>query len=257
MLEAYRALDLTDVRGQLGGMVLADLGTDVIRVEPPGGSEARRVGPFAGDGPDGPCSLSFAAYNRNKRSIELDLGSDGGRATFLDLVRGSDFVLDSGPPALLDEVGLNHAVLREANPQLVQVRITPYGNDGPHADLPAADLSVAAMSGQMSLQGDSDRPPVRISVPQVWRHAGAEAAVAALVGHARMRTTGEGVFVDVSAQAAMTWTMLQGMTAAAIQGYDYERDGSLAQIGRRRIPIVHPAKDGHVAGPVIWQQLEK
>ena len=157
-------LDLTDVRGQLGGMILADLGADVIRVEPPGGSEGRRVGPFVDDAEE-PCSLSFAAYNRNKRSIQLDLAADEGRATFLDLVRGSDMVLDSGPPALLDEVGLNHEVLREANPQLVQVRVTPYGNDGPHAELPAADLSVAAMSGQMSLQGDSDRPPVRISVP--------------------------------------------------------------------------------------------
>lgn len=257
MLKPYRVLDLTDVRGQLGGMVLADLGADVVRVEPPGGSEARRVGPFAEDGPAGPCSLSFAAYNRNKRSIQLDLATDEGRATFLDLVRGSDFVLDSGPPALLDEVGLNHEALREANPQLVHVRVTPYGNDGPHAGLAAADLSVAAMSGQMSLQGESDRPPVRISVLQVWRHAGAEAAVAALIGHARARTTGEGVFVDVSAQSAMTWTMLQAMTAAAIQGFDYERDGSLAQIGPRKIPIVHPAKDGHVAGPVISQQLGK
>ncbi len=257
MLKPYRVLDLTDVRGQLGGMILADLGADVVRVEPPGGSEARRVGPFAEDGPEGPFSLSFAAYNRNKRSIQLDLATDEGRTMFLDLVRGSDFVLDSGPPALLDEVGLNHEALREANSQLVQVRVTPYGNDGPHADLSAADLSVAAMSGQMSLQGDSDRPPVRISVPQAWRHAGAEAAVAALIGHARARTTGVGVFVDVSAQAAMTWTMLQGMTAAAMQGFDYERDGSFAQIGPRKIPMVHPAKDGHVTGPVIWQQLEK
>ena len=257
MLKPYRVLDLTDVRGQLGGMVLADLGADVVRVEPPGGSDARRVGPFAEDGPEGPCSLSFAAYNRNKRSIQLDLATDDGQATFLDLVRGSDFVLDSGPPALLDEAGLNHEVLRQANPQLVQVRVTPYGNDGPHADLAAADLSVAAMSGQMSLQGESDRPPVRISVPQAWRHAGAEAAVAALVGHARARTTGEGVFVDVSAQAAMTWTMLQAMTAAAIQGFDYERDGSLAQLGPRKIRMVHPAKDGHVTGPVIGQHLTK
>lgn len=257
MLEAYRVLDLTDVRGQLGGMVLADLGADVIRVEPPDGSEARRVGPFADDGPEGGCSLSFAAYNRNKRSIQLDFSTDGGRATFLDLVRGSDVVLDSGLPALLDELNLGYEVLREANPQLVQVRVTPYGNDGPHAGIPAADLTVAAMSGQMSLQGDVDRPPVRISVPQAWRHAGAEAAVAALIGHARARTTGEGVFVDVSAQAAMTWTMLQGMTAAAIRGYDYERDGSFAQLGRRKIPIVHPAIDGHVSGPVLWTQLEK
>ena len=257
MLNAYRVLDLTDVRGQLGGMVLADLGADVIRVEPPGGSDARRVGPFTDDGPEVSCSLSFAAYNRNKRSIELDFATEGGRATLLDLVRGSDFVLDSGPPALLDEVGLNHEALREANPQLVQVRVTPYGSDGPHADLPAADLTVAAMSGQMSLQGDSDRPPVRISVPQVWRHAGVEAAIAALIGHARARTTGQGVFVDVSAQSVMTWTMLQAMTAAAIQGFDYERNGSLAQLGHRQVPIVHPAKDGHVAGPVLWRQLGK
>ena len=257
MLQPYRVLDLTDVRGQLGGMILADLGADVVRVEPPGGSDARGVGPFAEAGPGETCSLSFAAFNRNKRSVQLDLAADEGRATFLDLVRGSDFVLDSGPGALLDEVGLNHEALHEANRQLVQVRVTPYGNDGPHANLAAADLSVAAMSGQMSLQGDSDRPPVRISVPQVWRHAGAEAAVAALIGHARARTTGEGVFVDVSAQSAMTWTMLQAMTAAAIQGFDYERNGSLAQLGPRKIPIVHPAKDGHVAGPVIWQQLQK
>ena len=257
MLEVYRILDLTDVRGQLGGMILADLGADVIRVEPPEGSQARLAGPFTEDGVQGRRSLSFAAYNRNKRSIQLDLATHEGRSRFLELVRGSDILMDSGPPALLEEVGLPFETLREVNPQLVQVRVTPYGNDGPRADLPAADLSIAAMSGQMSSQGDPDRPPVRISVPQVWRHAGAEAAVAALIGHARARTTGTGVFVDVSAQSAMTWTMLQGMTAAAIQGFDYERDGSFAQLGPRKIPIVHPAKDGHVAGPVIWQQLEK
>ena len=253
MLETYRVLDLTDVRGQLGGMILADLGADVMRIEPPAGSPARQVGPFDSD----QHSLSFAAYNRNKRSVVLDLDSEEGRARFLDLVRGADVLLDSGLPALLDEVGLQHATLLEANPQLVHVRVSPYGNDGPRAHLPAADLSLAAMGGPMSLQGESDRPPVRISVPQVWRHAGAEAAVAALIGHARARTTGEGVFVDVSAQAAMTWTMLQAMTAAAIRGTDFERDGSLAQLGPRKIPVVHAAKDGHVVGPVIWQQLEK
>ena len=257
MLEPYRLLDLTDVRGQLGGMILADLGADVIRVEPPGGSDARQVGPFTDDGPRRSCSLSFAAYNRNKRSVQLDLETDEGRSIFLELVRGSDIILDSGPPALLDKAGLEDEILRDANPRLVHVRVTPYGNDGPYAGIPAADLTVAAMSGQMSLQGDPDRPPVRISVPQVWRHAGAEAAVATLVGLARAQSTGEGVFVDVSAQAAMTWAMLQGMTAAAIQGTDYERDGSFIQLGPRKIPIVHPAKDGHVTGIVIWKQLEK
>lgn len=257
MLDVYRILDLTDVRGQLGGMILADLGADVIRVEPPGGSKAREAGPFADDEHEGSCSLSFAAYNRNKRSIELDLESENGRQTFLDLVRTSDIVLDSGPPSVLDEMNLGHEVLRAANPQLVQVRVTPYGLDGPYADLPAADLTLAAMGGQMSLQGDPDRPPVRIGVPQVWRHAGAEAAVAALVGHARARTTGEGVFVDVSAQTVMTWTMLQGMTASAIQGFDFKREGPKRSFGAKTIPIVHPVLDGYVVGPVIWQQLEK
>ena len=83
LLAPYRVLDLTDVRGQIAGMVLGDLGADVIRVEPRGGSPARGVGPLLPDGPESERSLSFAAYNRNKRSIEIDFDSDEGRSTFL------------------------------------------------------------------------------------------------------------------------------------------------------------------------------
>jgi crotonobetainyl-CoA:carnitine CoA-transferase CaiB-like acyl-CoA transferase len=246
LLTPYRVLDLTDVRGQIAGMMLGDLGADVVRVEPPGGSAARQTGPFLPDGPDAERSLSFIAYNRNKRSVELDLDSDEGRTAFLGLVATADFVLDSGPPSLLDDAGLGFERLLETNPQLVQVRVTPFGIDGPYADLPAADLTIAALGGPMSLQGESDRAPIRLSVPQVWRQAGAEAAVAAMVGHARMRTTGKGVFIDVSAQSAMTWTMLNGMTAFAIQGRDFERDGATLQIGPAGFPLCHECKDGHV-----------
>jgi crotonobetainyl-CoA:carnitine CoA-transferase CaiB-like acyl-CoA transferase len=246
LLAPYRVLDLTDVRGQIAGMVLGDLGADVIRVEPRGGSPARGVGPLLPDGPESERSLSFAAYNRNKRSIEIDFDADEGRSTFLDLVSGADFVLDSGPPSLLDEAGLGFERLTRANPQLVHVRITPFGSDGPFADRPAADLTIAALGGPMSVQGEPVRAPVRVSVPQVWRHAGAEAAVAAMIGHARMRTTGKGVFIDVSAQAAMTWTMLNAMTAHAIQGRDFEREGATLQIGPVDFPLCHPCKDGHV-----------
>ncbi|MAG34617.1 MAG: hypothetical protein CL908_27425 [Deltaproteobacteria bacterium] len=246
LLAPYRVLDLTDVRGQIAGMMLGDLGADVVRVEPRGGSAARSVGPMLPDGPEAERSLSFAAYNRNKRSIELDFDDDEGRSRFLALVAGADFVLDSGPPSLLDEAGLDFERLRETNPQLVHVRITPFGIDGPYADLPCADLTIAALAGPVSLQGEADRAPVRLSVPQAWRHAGAEAAVAAMIGHARVRTTGVGVFVDVSAQSALTWTMLNGMTAAAIQGFDFQRDGSALQIGAGSLPLVHPTNDGHV-----------
>jgi crotonobetainyl-CoA:carnitine CoA-transferase CaiB-like acyl-CoA transferase len=246
MLSPYRVLDLCDERGQLAGMLLGDLGADVIRVEPPGGSDARRVGPFLDDGPEAERSLSFAAYNRNKRSVTLDFGTPEGRASFLDLVAGSDFVLDSGPPSLLDAAGLGFERLRGVNPQIVHVRTTPFGCDGPYANHPFADLTIASLGGPVALQGEADRAPVRMSVPQVWRHAGAETAVAALVAHTRMRTTGDGVFVDVSAQAAMAWTTLNASVASAIQGRDMERMGCDLQIGPTSLPLVHACKDGHL-----------
>jgi crotonobetainyl-CoA:carnitine CoA-transferase CaiB-like acyl-CoA transferase len=102
------------------------------------------------------------------------------------------------------------------------------------------------MGGPVSLQGVPGRPPVRVSVPQVWRHTGVEAAVAALVAHARMRRTHEAQLVDVSAQCAMTWTMLNGMGAAAVQGHDFERQGSILQLGRIALPLVFECADGHV-----------
>ncbi|MEZ4289888.1 MAG: CoA transferase [Myxococcota bacterium] len=246
LLTPYRVLDLTDERGQLAGMILGDLGADVLRIEPPTGSPARRAAPRLADGPESERSLCFAAYERNKRSVVLDLERAADRERLLALVAGADFVLDSGPPSVLDGAGLGFERLRESNDRLVHVRVTPFGEDGPWAGRPCADLTIAALGGPVSLQGDADRAPVRLSVPQVWRHAGAEAAVAALVGHARMRTTGEAVFVDVSAQTAMTWTMLNGMTAAPIQGFDYQRDGAKLQIGPADLDLVHRCRDGHV-----------
>jgi len=246
LLAPYRVLDLTDERGQLAGRILADLGADVVRIEPPEGSDARRAGPRLASGPESERSLAFAAYDRNKRSARLDFGAESDRARFLALAAGADFVLDSGPPSLLDDAGLGFERLRAANPLLVHVRVSPFGNDGPAACWPASDLTLSALGGPMSVQGDADRAPLRISVPQAWRHAGAEAAVAALVGHARMRTTGEAVFVDVAAQAAMTWTMLNAMTAEPIQGVDFERDGASLDIGPTKFHLVHACRDGYV-----------
>jgi crotonobetainyl-CoA:carnitine CoA-transferase CaiB-like acyl-CoA transferase len=258
MLAPYRVLDLTDERGQIAGMILADLGADVIQVEPPGGSHARKRGPFLDAGPDVERSLSFAAYNRNKRSIEIDFYSDSGRNAFLALVRDSDFVLDSGPPSILDRAQLGFERLLAVNDQIVHVRTTPFGVDGPMAEAPAADLTIAALAGPVSVQGDPDRPPIRLSVPQAWRHAGAEAAVAALVGHARMRTTGAGVFADVSAQSALTWTMLNASLAGPIQGFDYQRRGANLQIGPKGgLPTVHPCKDGHIVTLSIGSLVRK
>lgn len=249
MLGPYRVLDLTDERGEIAGMVLGDLGADVIRIEPPGGSPARFRGPWMQDAPEAERSLQFTAFNRNKRSMVLDLARATDRDLLLALARESDFVLDSYPESALERHGIGFDTLREANAHIVYVQVSAFGVDGPAANWPASDLTIAALGGPVALQGVLERPPIRVSVDQVWRHAGVEAAVAALVAHARMRVTGEAQCVDVSAQCAMTWTMLNAMDAAAIQGFDFERAAAEAQTGQVRFPVVFDCADGHVVAP--------
>ena len=246
MLSPYTVLDLTDDRGELASMVLGDLRADVIKVEPPEGSSSRRTGPFLIDAPDPERSLRYFAFNRNKRSVTLDLSVAEGRQALIVLAAKADFIIESAQPGEMDQLGLGFDRLRQANPRIVYVAITPYGQDGPHAKLAASDLTLAAMSGQMSLQGDPSRPPVRISVPQVWLHASVEAVVGALTAHARMLATEEAQFVDVSAQTAMVWTMLHARVAHAIQGFDFNRGGSTLQLGAITVPIVYECADGYV-----------
>jgi crotonobetainyl-CoA:carnitine CoA-transferase CaiB-like acyl-CoA transferase len=246
MLSPYTVLDLTDDRGDLAAMVLGDLGADVIKVEPPHGSSSRRMGPFLEGAPEQERSLRFFAFNRNKRGITLDLTTEAGRGVLLRLVKNSDFLIESARPGEMDELGLGFDALRQVNPRLVYVAITAFGQDGPRADFAASDLTLAAIGGPMSLQGDPGRPPVRITVPQVWLHASAEAAIAALTAHARMLRTGQAQFVDVCAQTAMVWTMMNAMVAHAIQGADFNRAGSMLQLGTITLPLVYECADGHV-----------
>src|SRR4051812_32015502 len=114
LLDPYRILDLTDERGLLAGRILADLGADVIQVEPPGGSTARRLPPFA----DGQ-SLYWAAYAHNKRGATADLESEEGRGTVRELAATADFLLESSPPGTMERLGLAYEDLRRDNPGLV------------------------------------------------------------------------------------------------------------------------------------------
>ncbi len=172
----YRVLDLTDERGQLCGQILANLGCDVVLVEPPGGSHSRQVGPFAGDvvGPER--SLVHWSQNRGKRSVVLDLDSPADRDRFCALAADADVVVESFDPGHLDALGLGAERLAETNPALVHVSITAFGSDGPKANWAYSDLTLAAAAGPMSLTGDDDRSPLRISLPQTFLHAAADAA---------------------------------------------------------------------------------
>jgi len=246
MLSPYRVLDLTDARAELGPLILAGLGADVIKVEPPGGSPSRLAEPLDAAQPAGLQSLRFHAQNRGKRSVVVDLDAAAGVASFERLVAGADFLFENAEPGSMAARRLGFESLRGINPQLVYVAITSFGQDGPYARHAASDLTLAAMGGMMALNGDADRRPVRVTVPQAWYHAAAESAAAALIAHARRLATGEAQFVDVSVQASVFWTGLNAMIASAIQGKNIERNGTLLQLSTLTTPLVYPCADGEV-----------
>ncbi len=247
MLSPYRVLDLTDDRGLICGQILADLGADVIAVEPPGGNPARRLGPFVNDEPHPERSLYWWAYSRNKRSVTLDIESEDGQEKLRELVRRADFLIESYDPGYLAERGLGYDDLAGINPALVYVSITPFGQDGPKARYAATDLIVEAAGGNLVLQGDDDRPPVRVSVPQAFLHAGAEAAGAALIAHHERQRSGLGQHVDVSAQQAVNQATFSSSLVNHVGAQLITRVAGGLKYGPWLLRWRYPAKDGYVS----------
>jgi benzylsuccinate CoA-transferase BbsE subunit len=132
-LEPYRVLDLTQAIGWTCGKLLADLGADVIKIEPPGGDPDRRFGPFYHDDPHPERSLPWLAAHTNKRSITLSLDSADGQALWLALVGNADFVVESFPPGFMDQRGIGFQQASARNPRLIWTSVTPFGNSGPYA----------------------------------------------------------------------------------------------------------------------------
>ena len=247
MLDTCRVLDLTDHRGILCGQILRDLGADVIHVEPPGGSGARRMGPFAGDVEDPERSLHWWAYARGQRSIVLDLDERADRDALVRLARGADFLVESAAPGVMAARGLGYADLAAANPSLVYVSITPFGQSGPKAHWADSDLVLQAAGGPLRLNGDADRAPLRIGVPQSYLHAGAEGALGALLAHHDRVRTGRGQHVDVSAQAAQAVSTQSLILAACNASPTMERASGGVRLGPILVRFVYPARDGHVS----------
>lgn len=252
MLDALRVIDLTDAGGLLCGQILSDLGADVIHVEPPGGSPARAVGPFADDVVHPERSLFWWAHTRGQRSIVLDLETDADRHELLRLVRGADFLIESARPGQLAVLGLDHDTLLRENPSLVHVSITPFGQTGPKAGFEATDLTQAAAGGQAFLSGDRDRPPLRICVPQAHAHAGADAAVGALIAHFARRRSGRGQHVDVSQQQSITLATQFRSLDALVEEAPAPRVSGGVLVGGTWVPTRYRLADGWVVlGPMI------
>ena len=247
MLSPYRVLDLTSARAQLCGQMLGDLGADVVQIEPPGGSPVRRQGPFVDDVPHPDRSLAWWAVSRNKRGITLDLDTGRGQEILRGLAARADFLIESETPGVQAGRGLDYATLAALNPKLVYVSITPFGQDGPKSRWADGDLVLMAAGGPLLLTGDADRAPLRVSVPQAYAHASAEAAGAALIANHERQRSGRGQHVDVSAQQAVTLATQSYLLSSAVGFPDSRRVAGGAGLGPLTLRFVFPAADGHVS----------
>jgi crotonobetainyl-CoA:carnitine CoA-transferase CaiB-like acyl-CoA transferase len=245
MLSRYRILDFTGGREAIAGQMLADLGADVVLVEPPEGASMRRLGPFYQGKADPNTSLPFWATNRGKRSVCVDIETEKGRSDFLKLIASADALIESRPWQL-SECGLGYEQLAALHPELVVVSITPFGLEGPKARWPATDLTITAASGVLILNGDEDRAPLASSIPQAWLHAGAEAAVGALLALEARERDGLGQRVDVSAQTSMMIATQSYALAYAWNDAELRRAGGGFRHGKLRGRFVYPCKDGYV-----------
>jgi crotonobetainyl-CoA:carnitine CoA-transferase CaiB-like acyl-CoA transferase len=247
MLSPYRVLDLTDARGLLCGKILADLGADVLQVEPPGGNPARRLGPFYRNEVHPDRSLFWWAYTANKRSITLNPVAHDGRALLQRLVRSADFLIESAAPGECAALGLGYEALAAINPALIVVSITPFGQDGPYAHYKAPDLVGMGLAGFMYVTGDPDRPPVRVGFPHFYLHGSAAGATGAMLAHAQRTLTGLGQHVDVSCQEAVARALANAPQSYALDGAIIARQGSYRQTGAATyMRITWPCQDGFV-----------
>lgn len=252
MLSPYRVLDLSGNRGVFCSYMLAELGADVICVEPPGGSSVRHRGPFFNSTHDIEGSLNWWAYGRNKRSIVLDVEAIGDRDALLKLINSADVLIETKKPGEMEGLGLDYEALSIGNPLLVYVSITPFGQTGPKASWEGTDITVLAAGGALLLSGDADRAPLRTSVPQAYAHAGAEGAAATLIALRERESSGRGQHIDISAQQAVTILTQGDILAAALDNRSVRRASGGFHAGRMLLRLAYPALDGHVSIALLF-----
>ena len=222
-LTGLRVIELCDEKGAFAGKLLADMGADVVKIEPPGGDRTRTYGPFLEDKPGPERSLYFWHYNTSKRGVTLDVEGEEGRAILRRLLAGTDIFLESMAPGIVGEAGLGYEALRVANPGLIMCSIAPFGQDGPRRDELATEMTIGANGGFAWMNGYDDHslPPVRGGGNQGYQtgcHFGVMSILAAVLYR---DTGGTGQYIDVNMNAAAnvtteagsyTWLVNQGTT---------------------------------------------
>jgi CoA:oxalate CoA-transferase len=194
LLKGTRVVDLTmHLSGPYGALLLADMGCEVIKIEPPAGDPTRAIYPMTRG-----MSLHFASINRNKRSVVINLKTEEGKDVLTDLLAEADVVFNNFRPGVMERLGLDYESLSARNPGLIYCSLTGYGKDGPRRLTPAYDLAVQALAGGMSLTGYEGELPARAGIPIADLTGGAYAVIGILAALARRGVTGKGCEVETS-----------------------------------------------------------
>ena len=247
-LEGVRVVEFTDETGSYCGKLLADLGADVIKVEPPGGGRQRNAGPFVtGHDSEPDASLAFWVHNTSKKSVVLDLDSHAGQAKAKQLALSADIVVEDNPVGYLAARGLGYAQLHAEKPSLVYASVTGFGQTGPHATWAYSDIVGQAMGGLMTLAGEMADPPNMIYGHQADISASIHAAQGVMIALLHAEETGQGQQVDVSAQEACSMSQ-----ETAMQSWDFQKKNRVRTGELGAIPLRLPGagtlktKDGYV-----------
>ena len=246
LLSPYRVLDLASEQGYMCGKLMADMGADVVKIEPPGGDPSRSLGPFFHDEPHPEKSLSWFAFNTGKRSVTLNLETIDGRQIFKRMVTTTDFLVESYGPGYMESLGLGYAELEKVNPALIMISITPFGPAGPYRDFKGSDLMLWALGLHTHPYGDDDRPPVRVTGEfQAYLNAGAQAAAGASIALYHRAVTGEGQLITISVQECVAKMTVLGTWD--VNKRPIRRGPAINLAGNPiRVNYVWPCKDGDV-----------
>src|SRR5271166_1696824 len=233
LLDDVLIIDATDRLGSLAGRLLADLGADVIRIEPPGSDRG---------------GSQWRAANLNKRVVEFDATQAAHRARLEGLLAAADICLLT-PGSAPADADLDPDVLRAKYPRLVVVAIRPFGNAGPRSAWKGSDIEIMAAGGAMALAGEPDGMPVRISEPQSYAWAGAQATSGALIALCKREATGCGDMVEVSAQACVVTALSHAPAFVDLNGIEPTRAGAFItgrSIAGARYRVFWPCRDGYI-----------
>lgn len=251
-LRGVRVLECTHfISGPRCGQLLADHGAEVIKLEPPSGDPSRKSPPIRSG-----WSLYFAAHNRRKQSVSVDLKQDAGRLILRRLIEWADVLITNYTPGASERLGLDFRSASQVNPRIVVVRISAFGLTGADRNLPGFDGTVQARSGFAHMVGPEDRPPTVTSVPVLDFLGAVEGAYGALLGLQQRERTGQGTEVDVSMMDAAS-TVLGYLYAEVIDaGKDPKRTGSRAPYA---LTGAYQSQDGFLyiapIGPAAWKAL--